>query len=133
MENELLTLEREYWQAIKDKDAEAVGRLTDFPCIIAGAQGVTRLDEKTYNAMLADDAWAIRSFDLDRDAQVRMVADDVAVVAYKVREELTVKGQPVRLDAADTSVWVRREGRWRCAAHTESLTGDPYGRDRRPS
>jgi len=131
MENELLTLEREYWQAIKDKDTETLSRLTDYPCIVAGAQGVARLDEKTYGAMLEEPAWDMKSFELDRDAQVRLISDDVAIVAYKVREELTVEGKPLSLEAADTSVWVRREGRWRCAAHTESLSGDPYGRDRR--
>ena len=34
-------------------------------------------------------------------------------------------------DAADASTWVRRNGRWVCALHTESLKGDPFGRDRR--
>jgi len=35
------------------------------------------------------------------------------------------------LDAADASTWVKKDGRWLCALHTESLIGDPYGRDRR--
>jgi len=47
-----------------------------------------------------------------------------------VHEELTVEGKPVTLDAADSSTWVRRDGHWLCAAHTETLSGDPYGRDR---
>jgi len=47
-----------------------------------------------------------------------------------VHEELTVEGKPVTLDAADASTWVRRDGRWVCALHTESLRGDPFGRDR---
>ena len=130
VENELLSLERQYWQAIKDKDAETVRRLTDYPCIVAGAQGVAQLDESTYKAMLSG-PWDLKTFDLDRDAQVRQLSDDVAIIAYKVREELTVDDKPVSLEAADTSVWVRRNGSWRCAAHTESLSGDPYGRDRR--
>jgi hypothetical protein len=62
-----------------------------------------------------------------------MIHDDVALVAYKVVEELIVEGKPVTLDAADSSVWVRRDGRWRCALHTESVAGDPFGRDRRPA
>ena len=33
-------------------------------------------------------------------------------------------------DAA-MSVWVRSGGQWRCAMHTESLAGDPCGRDRK--
>ena len=33
-DQELLTLQRQYWQAIKDDDAEAVMRLSDDPCVI---------------------------------------------------------------------------------------------------
>jgi hypothetical protein len=54
----------------------------------------------------------------------------VAVLVYNVHEELTVDGKPVTIDAADASTWVRRNGRWVCALHTESLKGDPFGRDR---
>jgi hypothetical protein len=62
--------------------------------------------------------------------EVRLLGGDVAVLAYTVHEELTVEGKRVTLDAADASTWVRRDGRWVCALHTESLRGDPFGRDR---
>ena len=52
---------------------------------------------------------------------VRLLGDDVAIVAYTVREELTVDGKPLTLEAADSSTWVRRDGRWVCALHTEAL------------
>lgn len=57
-------------------------------------------------------------------------AGDTAVLAYEVHGELTVDGALVTIDAADSSVWVRRGGRWLCALHTESIAGDPFGRDR---
>ena len=60
-----------------------------------------------------------------------MIGDDVAVLAYKVTEDLTVDGKAVHLEAADASTWARRDGRWVCVLHTESLAGDPMGRDRR--
>ncbi len=129
---ELLQLEKAYWQALKDKDAETTTRLTDFPCLLAGSQGVTRMDEATYRTMLESATWAMEDFELGDDVEVRPVSDDVAVVAYTVKERLTVEGEPVTLEAADTSVWVRRNGSWRCASHTEAITGDPWGRDRKP-
>jgi len=55
----------------------------------------------------------------------------VAIVAYKVKEELTVDGKPVTLEAADASTWLRRGDSWVCSLHTESIIGDPFGRDRR--
>ena len=59
--------------------------------------------------------------------------DDVGVVAYKVKEHLTVDGQPLTLEAADSSTWVRRDGEWVCALHTEAIAGDPFGRDKQAS
>ena len=130
VEKELLDLERQYWQAIKDKDVDAALRLTDDPCIIAGARGVSSVDSKTLAGMFKGANYTLHRFSLNEDAQVRQLSDDVAIVAYNVHEELTVDGKPVSLDAADSSTWVRRGGRWRCALHTEAIAGDSFGRDR---
>lgn len=130
LEAELLGLERRYWQALKDKDAETAMQLTDDPCIVTGAQGVHALDRKTIGAMMKAATYTLHRFEIRDGAQVRLLRDDVAIVAYEVHEELTVNGQPIALDASDASTWVRRNGRWRCALHTEAITGDPFGRDR---
>jgi len=133
IERELLTLEQRYWQSMKDKDNGAASRLTDYPCIVAGASGVMKVDEAAFSKMLEGGEWTIKNFSLGDDVKVRRLTDDVAIIAYKVRENLTVDGEPVTMEAADASVWVRRDGDWRCALHTEAVTGDPYGRDRRPT
>lgn len=52
---------------------------------------------------------------------ISKIADDVAVIAYKVSEEMVVDGELKKLDAFDTSVWVKRDGGWVCAAHTETI------------
>ncbi|HEX6307165.1 MAG TPA: hypothetical protein VFZ69_03190 [Longimicrobiales bacterium] len=46
-------------------------------------------------------------------------------------EQVTVDGESLPVTSNDSSVWVRRNGEWRCALHTESLAGNPFGRDRR--
>jgi ketosteroid isomerase-like protein len=131
VEAELLELEKRFWQALKDKDANTAMSLTDYPCIVTGAQGVGAIDQKTFAAMLKSSPYTLHRFKIKDGAEVRLVRDDVAIVAYQVHEELTVDGKPVTLDAADSSTWVRRDGRWLCASHTEAILGDPYGRDRR--
>jgi uncharacterized protein (TIGR02246 family) len=132
--SELLELERQYWQAIQDRDGDVCARLSDEEVIVTGAQGVNKLDRKTLRQMMDEgDQYTLRSFTLDEDVQVHRLSADVAVLAYKVHEELTVDGEPVSLDAADASTWVRRDGRWLCALHTESILGDPFGRDRHAS
>ena len=49
-------------------------------------------------------------------------------IAYKMKEDLVVDGEGIQLEAFDSSVWVRRDGKWVCVVHTESLAGDPFGR-----
>lgn len=129
---EVLQLEDRYWQAMKDRDVDAALQLTADPCVIAGASGVARVDHETYVQLMRGAAWEIRDVTIS-DAEVTMLTDDVASVVYRVREDLMVDGTPVTLDAADSSVWVRRNGAWLCALHTESVLGDAYGRDRTPA
>lgn len=125
----MVGLERQYWKAIKERDFEAAIRLTDDPCIITGAQGVRAIDHESFMKMMKDSPWTLQDVELD-ELQLRQLSDDVAIVAYKVREKMTVEGQPLTLAAADSSTWVRRDGRWVCALHTEAILGDPFGRDR---
>jgi uncharacterized protein (TIGR02246 family) len=129
VEDEVVAAEKAYWQALKDMDVDKMVELTDEPCFVTGAQGVGRIDKHGLAEMMKHVSYQLRKFDVD-GFQVRLVGPDVAIVAYTVHEELTVDGQPVTLDAADASTWVKRDGKWVCALHTEALRGDPFGRDR---
>ncbi len=131
IEAQLLDLEKQYWKAIKDRDVQAAMRLTDDPCIVTGAQGVARISQQQFAGMLQAGGWTLHQVDLS-DVQVRVLSEDVAILAYKVKEVLTVEGKPLTIEASDSSTWVRRDGNWVCALHTEALAGDPFGRDRRP-
>ena len=129
IEKELLELEQQYWQAIKDGNAALSARLSDETCIVTGAQGAGQISRATLEKMFAGASWKLTAFELSSPI-VRLLTDDVAVIAYKVREELVVDGRPLTLDAYDSSTWVRRNGRWVSAVHTEAAAGDPFGRDR---
>jgi uncharacterized protein (TIGR02246 family) len=129
-EQELMQLERTFWQALKDRDAETAAKLTDDGCIITGAQGLSTLDQQSMASMVKQAPYRIDAVRFGDGVKVQQLGDDVAVVAYPVHEELTVDGRRVSLDALDSSTWVRRDGAWRCALHTEALKGDPYGRDK---
>jgi hypothetical protein len=130
VKDELLALEKRYWQAIPRNDFETALDLTDDPCIVTGAQGVASIDRGRFREMMQSANYKIEDVYFDPDVQIRVLGSDTAVLAYTVRERLTVDGKSVTLEAADASTWVRRGGRWRCALHTESIKGDPFGRDR---
>jgi hypothetical protein len=130
-ERELLDLEKRFWDTMKTKDGRTAGQMTDDGCIIVGAQGVSAIDGASMEKMMADGKWELAQYTFDeKNAQVKFIGDDVAIVAYKVNERVVVDGSTLPIDANDSSVWVRRNGEWLCALHTESLAGDPYGRDK---
>lgn len=128
---ELLDLERRFWDAMKTKDASIASSMTDDQCIVVGAQGVSSIDQQTMGKLTTEGQWTLQQYAFDeKNAQVRYLTDDIAIVAYKVNERVELEGKSLPIEANDASVWVRRDGEWRCALHTESLAGDPYGRDK---
>lgn len=128
LESELFELENQFWSALRDKDITTALALTDFPCILTGPQGISSIDEATFTSMMTTAPHTLDDFEIDRNAKVRLVNRDVAIIAYKAREHVTVDGSPIRLEVADSSTWIRRDGKWRCAQHTEAIVGDPFGR-----
>jgi hypothetical protein len=131
LEQKLIDLEKKFWESMKAKDLDTALTLTADPVILTGAQGVSRIDKATFAKLMTGAKWTLHDFDI-HDAEVEQLSDDVAVIGYKVHEDLTVDGERIALDAADASTWVRKNGNWVCALHTESVAGDPFGRDRQP-
>lgn len=128
---ELMEHERRFWDAIQHRNIAAVVAMTDEECIVVGAQGVATITPARMAKMTEEGTWELVQWNFDANSmQVRFLGEDVAMVAYRVSESLIVDGKPLLLHANDSSVWVRRDGKWLCAMHTESLAGDPFGRDR---
>ncbi|HEX5370335.1 MAG TPA: nuclear transport factor 2 family protein [Dehalococcoidia bacterium] len=132
LRDEVLGLEKTFWEAMKKKDTETAARMTAAKCIVIGATGVGEIDPPTMGQMLAGGTWTLESYAFE-DVKVQEAGEDAVVIAYKVTEQLTVEGKPLSLTAFDASLWQREAGRWTCALHTESLAGDPFGRDRSES
>jgi hypothetical protein len=131
-EQKIIDLEQKFWRTMVDKDTEASVAMLPEKSIVAGAQGTALLTRDDYRGMAkqGDKLWQLKSFRFD-DVKVIFPAKDVAVIAYTVTEEMDVEGKPLTLKAADATTWVRKEGEWLAAMHTESVLGDPFGRDRK--
>lgn len=128
--SEIFGLESQYWRALKNNDIDTMLELTDEECIVTGSQGVHKFGKKDFAAMLKSPNYKLIDYELNPDYQVRVLNENTAVIAYKVKEDLSVDGKPVSFEASDSSTWIRRDGKWVCSVHTESITGDPFGRDR---
>lgn len=67
--------------------------------------------------------WDLQSFDFS-DVQVIFPHEDTAVIAYKVHQTGSMKGQDMDLKCADSTTWVRDGRDWKCALHTETILGN---------
>ena len=133
-DQELLALERSYWDALKDRDARTVARLTSEACLVAGASGASVFDPSSIRKLVDSATYRIKDYRIDpQTVHISHLSDDLVGMTYGVHEDLEVDGKPVKLDAFDTSVWKMTDNGWTNVLHTESIKGDSFGRDRMPS
>ncbi len=112
IEKEILDLEKQYWQALIDKDFNAAISMTHFPCTVTGPQGAKVINEAQYRQMLnSSDTNSYNGIDI-RNPQVEVVNEDTAILTYSTQ----MKGE----DMLDVSTWVRENGNWVCAFHSEN-------------
>src|SRR5688572_22278791 len=83
LEQEILGVEREYWDSMITKDGSVASRLTGETSIITGAQGVSTVSSATIGEMVKSDGWKLHSYEFS-DVTVMSPAPDTAVIAYHV-------------------------------------------------
>ena len=116
-------LETEFWQSMVDKDADNAMTMIADECLITGPMGTMRSDPEDYKRMTEVGDWELDKFEFS-DVQVIFPADDTAIIAYKVHQTGTMKDQPMDLNCADSTTWVRDGDEWKCALHTETIIGE---------
>src|SRR5436190_17898352 len=98
IDQELRRLEAQYWDAMKRKDESTAMRLSDDSCVVVGAKGVGTLDRARLGEMLKQARYELTRYEMENKTFiVRKLTDDVAIVAYEVREDLIVDGKPESL------------------------------------
>ena len=117
---QIIDLETRFWQSMKDKDVATAQSLIADDCLITGPMGSMRVDPAKYAEMTRDGQWTLDSFEF-KDVDVVFPNADTAVIAYKVHQTGSMKGKPMDLNAADSTVWARNGGEWKCALHTETM------------
>ena len=117
--DEIIALETAYWDAMKAKDGTRAAALAGETSLVTGAQGVMSVTRAKLGEMTEVGEWTLESYAFD-NIQVATPLPDVAIIAYTVRQNVTMKGKPQTLLAADSSTWVRGPDGWACHAHSES-------------
>ena len=120
---DIIALEKSYWDAMKAKDGERTSQLAGKISLVTGAQGVMSIAKSKMGNMTEDGKWTLESYSFD-DVEVTTPAPDVAIIAYTVKQKVTTNGKSQNLRAADSSTWIRGVDGWECHAHSETFLKD---------
>jgi ketosteroid isomerase-like protein len=113
-ETAVIDLEKSAWEAYENKQADAFKRLMAKDYSGAYAEGIKTLDNEVADMEKGD----LRQYSF-ADTKVVLPNADVAVMTYKVTTQGTSAGQDMSGTYNAASVWVKREGKWLGAFHTE--------------
>lgn len=118
--DEIIALERDFWDAMKSKDGKRASKLSGKLALTTNARGVSRIPTAKMGQMTEEGNWTLESYEFE-DVEVVTPADDVAIIAYTVKQNVTMDGKRQELRAADASTWIRGANGWECHAHSETF------------
>ena len=129
---QFIDLETRFWQSMKDKDPETAKTMIADPGLVVGPMGTIRMNPAKYAEMTEEGQWTLKSFEME-NIDVVLPNEDTAIVAYKVHQKGDMKGQPMDLKCADSTVWVRQGSDWKVALHTETILQDTNAKQPEPA
>ena len=86
---------------------------------MVSGHGAMSFDHAGYAKMSKDATYKLLAFEFSK-MDVLFPTDEVAITTYQVQEKLEMDGKPMTMDVVASSTWIKRDGAWKCAAHTES-------------
>lgn len=121
--DDILKLETSYWDAIKRKDGKRTAALSGDNALVTGMRGVMAIPKAQMSKMTEEGNWTLEDYEFD-DIKVATPTPDIAIIAYTVKQKVTMDGKPQEMQAADMSTWVRGANGWECCAHSETFLQD---------
>lgn len=118
--DEIIALEKSYWEAIKAKDGSRTAELSGKSSLVTGDRGVMRIEREKMGRMTEEGNWTLDDYAFEH-VEVSTPSPNVALIAYTVRQRVTMNGKTDDLRAVDSSVWIRGADGWECHAHSETF------------
>ena len=105
---------------MENHDYETVKKLTRFPCIIAGKNGVQSVDEDAFKKMFESGAGnKIKVLDFSH-VEAQSFGENGVVIAYQIALGMADNKQKSPMKCACTSTWIKEKNTWVCVLHTEA-------------
>ena len=118
----IIDLERKFWQSMVDNEPDiALGMLAE-PSLMVSSHGAMSFDHQKYRQMAEQGKMVLRSYELS-DMQVVFPNATTAIATYRVKQTVAQRGKETGRDVQemnDTSTWIKADGAWKCAIHTET-------------
>lgn len=117
----LIALERKFWQSMVDEQTDVALGLLAEPSFMVSPHGAMKFDHAAYRRMAEEGSQVVKRFELG-EMDATFIGEDAAILFYEVTQILSPRGQQQENEQRmkDTSTWVKVDGRWRCAMHTET-------------
>jgi uncharacterized protein (TIGR02246 family) len=117
VEDSIINLEKQAWEAVKNKDANGFNKLFAEDGLMIDSMGMTT--RAAFIQTLPD--LNITEYSLE-NLKVVMLDKDAAVVSYKANVKGSFKGQAFPPNPAYvSSTWVKRGGKWVAMFHQETM------------
>lgn len=118
-QDEIMCLERKFWQSMVDMDVDtAISLLNDYSASVCSG-GIRHFTPSEYKSMALSGDARITSFEFF-DERVIFPIPDVAIASYKAKQTFEMNGRSHDMVVYDTTTWVKKGGKWLASAHTES-------------
>jgi len=120
---EIESLERAFWQSLVDDQPEVASSLLTPTALMVGSHGAMSFDPPAYERMARDPKHSLLDYRFS-DMDVLFPSDDVAIATYRAWQKYEKDGETVEENVFDSSTWLKVDGKWKCAAHTETKAAD---------
>ncbi len=118
----LMTLEKDAWEAWKNRDAKWTEENSTEKYVSLGTTG--RMDKAAAVKSYTEQKCEIKNYSLSDD-EMHMVGPDVAVLTFKGTQDYTCDGKKGPADVWSASVYVREGDKWKAAFYAETPVTDP--------
>lgn len=124
---EIMQLETEFWQSLLDDEPERAAALLTETATSVAKFGIHHFTPAEYITMARKGPAKLTAFAFSND-KVLFPTPDVAIATYEVEQKFEMNGELQEMVCLDTTTWVRRDGRWLAAAHTETAKQEMHNR-----
>lgn len=119
VEATLIALEKQAWEAFKNKDGKFFQNFMSEDSMLVGDSDIS--DKAATVKFVNDSPCEVRSYSLN-NFKVTMLDKDAAIVTYKAMQDITCTGKAGPAQVMASSVYVKRGGKWLAAFHQETAT-----------